>query len=60
MVLYLANDLKILWEQNSVYEARLWHQTSRSAKEGTVLGEEGEEEEREGSVSMVGVRVDCF
>lgn len=39
---------------------RLWHQTSRSAKEGTVLGEEGEEEEREGSVSMVGVRVDCF
>ena len=39
---------------------RLWHQTSRPAKEGTVLGEEGEEEEREGSVSMVGVRVDCF
>lgn len=28
VVLYLANDLKILWEQNSDYEARLWHQTS--------------------------------
>ena len=28
VVLYLANDLKILWGQNSVYEARLWHQTS--------------------------------
>lgn len=28
VVLYLANDLKILWEQNSDCEARLWHQTS--------------------------------
>lgn len=33
---------------------RLWHQTSRPAKEGTVLGEEGEEEEKERAVSMGG------
>ena len=39
---------------------RLWHQTSRPAKEGTVLGKEGKEEEMEGSVSVVGVRVGCF
>lgn len=37
---------------------RLWHQTSRTAKEGTVLGEE--EKEREGAVSVVGVEVDCL
>ena len=39
---------------------RLWHQTSRPAKEGTVLGEEGEEEEKERAVSVVGVGVACL
>lgn len=39
---------------------RLWHQTSRTAKEGTVVGEEGEKEERERAVSVVGVGVDCL
>lgn len=37
---------------------RLWHRPSRTAKEGTILGEE--EEEREGAMSVVGVGVDCL
>lgn len=37
---------------------RLWNQTSRTAKEGTVLGEE--EEAREGTVSVMGLGVDCL
>ena len=36
VVLYLANDLKILWEQNSDYEGRLWHQTSCDIEQFTV------------------------